>query len=76
MTVMQATEGIEYVIRDIAVDDDELVSFLFTLGCYAGQNITVIARLRNSCIVSIMDGRYNIDRQLAESIFIKPEETL
>ena len=71
MTVMQATEGIEYVIRDIAVNDEALTSFLFTLGCYAGQSITVIARLKNSCIVSIMDSRYNIDRQLAEAILIQ-----
>ena len=70
MTVMNATEGTEYVIREIAIDDEALTAFLFTLGCYSGQPITVISRLRNSCIISIKDSRYNIDRQLAEAIYI------
>ena len=48
----------------------EMDAFLFTLGCYSGEPITVIARRRGGCVVSIKDGRYNIDNQLAEAIII------
>ena len=57
-------------IEDIMIDDEELDGFLFTLGCYSGEPITVISRKRNNCVVSIKDGRYNIDSQLAEAIII------
>lgn len=70
MTLLQATEGTEYIIRDIITDDEELIAFLFSLGCYSGEPITVIARRRGGCTVSIKDARYNIDNQLAEAIAI------
>lgn len=70
MTLLQATEGTEYIIRDIVTDDDELNAFLFSLGCYSGEPITVIARRKSGCTVSIKDARYNIDNQLAGAIFI------
>ena len=70
MTLRDAAEGEEYIIRDILTDDDELKSFLFSLGCYSGEKIAVVSHLKNSCIVSIKDGRYNIDNQLAEAILI------
>ena len=70
MNLMDAQEGIEYIIRRIETDDDELNSFLFSLGCYSGEPITVISHLKGGCIVSIKDGRYNIDSQLAEAIII------
>lgn len=60
----------EYIIKAIETDDEELNSFLFSLGCYAGEKITVISHLKGGCIVSIKDGRYNIDNQLAEAIII------
>ena len=56
--------------RDKNTDDDELNSFLFSLGCYSGEAITVVSHLKNSCVVSIKDGRYNIDHQLADAIEI------
>jgi len=68
MTLREATEGQEYVIREIITDDEELNAFLFSLGCYAGEAITVIAHRKGGCTVSIKDGRYNIDNQLAEAI--------
>ena len=68
MTLKEAQIGEEYIINEILTDDAELDSFLFTLGCYAGQPITVISRLKGGCIVSIKEGRYNIDYQLAEAI--------
>ncbi|MBR5253121.1 MAG: ferrous iron transport protein A [Clostridia bacterium] len=70
MTLKNAEVGKEYMIKSIETDDDELDAFLFSLGCYSGEPITVIAHLRGSCTVSIKDGRYNIDNQLAEAISI------
>jgi len=60
----------EYIIKKIETDDEELDAFLFSLGCYTGEPITVVSRQRNGCVVSIKDGRYNIDNQLAEAIII------
>jgi len=70
MNLTNAQEGKEYIIRSIATDDEELDEFLFSLGCYSGEPITVISHLRGSCVVSIKDGRYNIDNQLAAAIEI------
>ena len=70
MTLLEAEIGKEYIIEDIVTNDDELDSFLFTLGCYSGEPITIISRKRNSCIVSIKDGRYNIDKHLAGAITV------
>ncbi|MBE7010152.1 MAG: ferrous iron transport protein A [Ruminococcaceae bacterium] len=70
MTLRDADEGKEYIIRRIEVDDDELSSFLFSLGCYSGEAVTVIQHIKGGCIVAIKDGRYNIDNQLAEAIVI------
>lgn len=70
MTLDQAEEGKEYIIRAIETDDEELDAFLFSLGCYSGAPITVISHRKSGCVVSIKDGRYNIDRQLAEAILI------
>ena len=67
---MQAEIGTEYIVQQIETDDEELNSFLFSLGCYSGEPITVISRKRGGCTVSIKDGRYNIDRQLAEAIIV------
>ena len=70
MTLLQAEEGTEYIIAAIATDDEELNAFLFSLGCYSGEPITVVARRKGGCVVSIKDARYNIDDQLAEAILI------
>ena len=70
MTLLGAVEGMEYIVEEIQTDDEELNAFLFTLGCYSGEPITVISRKRNSCIVAIKDGRYNIDNQLAGAIIV------
>ncbi len=68
MNLIDAQVGVEYIIKNIQTDDEELDAFLFSLGCYSGEPITVIARRRGGCTVSIKDGRYNIDNQLAEVI--------
>ena len=70
MNLRDAVEGKEYIISKIETDDEELASFLFSLGCYSGEPITVISHLKSGCTVSIKDGRYNIDNQLAEAIII------
>ena len=70
MNLTEAIEGTEYIVKKIETDDEELDAFLFSLGCYAGEPITVISRSRSGCVVSIKDGRYNIDNQLASAILI------
>ncbi len=70
MNLKDAAEGSEYTIRQIETDDEELSAFLFSLGCYTGETITVVSHLKGGCVVSIKDGRYNIDNQLAEAIYV------
>lgn len=70
MTLRQATEGTEYIIREILTDDEELNSFLFSLGCYSGEPITVVSRRNSGCVISVKDARYNIDNQLADAILV------
>ena len=70
MTLLDAREGEEYIIKDIATEDEELEASLFSLGCYSGEPITVISHLRGGCVVSIKDGRYNLDTDLAGAISI------
>ena len=70
MNLLNAQIEEEYIIKEIQTDDEEMDSFLFTLGCYSGEPITVISRLKGGCVVSIKDGRYNIDKQLAEAIIV------
>lgn len=70
MTLMDALEGKEYIIKEIQTNDEKLDAFLFSLGCYSGEPITVIHRRRSNCTVAIKDGRYCIDAQLAKAIQI------
>ena len=71
MNLVDANVGQEYIIRDIITDDEVLNSFLFSLGCYSGEPITVISRIKGGCVVSIKDARYNIDNDLAQAISIE-----
>lgn len=70
MTLANAVEGEEYLIKNIETDDEELRSFLFSLGCYEGEPITVVSHLKGGCTISVKDGRYNIDIDLARIIYI------
>lgn len=70
MNLMNAQDGKEYIVQRIDTNDEELNSFLFSLGCYSGEPITVVSHLRNGCMISVKDARYNIDRQLAEAIIV------
>ena len=70
MNLRSAVEGKEYIVQRIETDDEDLNAFLFSLGCYSGEPITVVSHRKSSCVVSIKDGRYNIDKDLAEAIII------
>ena len=70
MNLTNAQEGKEYIVRQLLTDDEEMDAFLFSLGCYAGEPITVVSHLRGGCVVSIKDGRYTMDKQLASTIKI------
>ncbi|NLL78393.1 MAG: ferrous iron transport protein A [Clostridiales bacterium] len=70
MNLGNANVGEEYIIKNITAEDEELKSFLFSLGCYSGEPITVISHMKGGCVVSIKDARYNIDHDLAEAISV------
>ena len=70
MNLLDAEEGKEYIVRKLKTEDEELDSFLFSLGCFTGEAITVVTKRKYGCVVAIKDGRYSIDRQLAEAIEI------
>ena len=74
MTLQKATEGTEYIIQHIHTEDEELNAFLFSLGCYSGEGITVIAHRKGGCTISLKDGRYNIDTQLAAAIAVEMKD--
>lgn len=71
MNLLSAVEGKEYIITEINTNDEELDAFLFSLGCYSGEPITVVAFKKGTCVVSIKDSRYSIDNQLAEAICVE-----
>ncbi len=71
MSLREAQEGKEYIINSIKTNDEEMDSFLFSLGCYSGEGITVISHLNGGCIVSIKDGRYHVDNRLASAISLQ-----
>ena len=70
MNLTKAQAGKEYIISDIVTDDEDLNAFLFTLGCYSGEPITVIKHRKSGCVISVKDARYNIDKELASAILI------
>lgn len=70
MELRNVAAGQEYIIKDIITNDEEMNAFLFTLGCYSGEPITVVKHRKSGCVVSIKDGRYNIDSRLASAIIV------
>lgn len=68
MNLKEVLAGHTYTVKNIHTDDDELRTFLFRLGCYNGEPITVVSQKRSGCVVSIKDGRYNIDKNIAEVV--------
>lgn len=71
MTLVDVNIGQEYIVKDIVTEDEELDAFLFSLGCYSGEPITVIFRKKSGCVVSIKDARYSIDKYLAAAISVE-----
>ena len=69
-SLLDAELGTEYTVAALCTEDEEMDAFLFSLGCYEGERITVVSRMKGSCVVSIKESRYNIDNQLAEAIKI------
>ena len=70
MNLKEAQIGEEYIIKELRTEDEEIDAFLFSLGCYSGEPITVISHERGGCVVSVKDGRYTIDNQLASAIIV------
>ena len=70
MNLLDAREGEEYVVKDVVTDDEEMTAFLFSLGCYSGEPITVVSHRKGGCVVSVKDGRYSLDNDLAQAISI------
>ena len=70
MNLTDVEHGNDYMVKDIKTEDEELKSFLFSLGCYSGETITVVSRKRGNFVLSIKDARYNIDEGLAALIEI------
>ena len=60
MNLTEVPLGEEYIVKEILADDKEMDAFLFTLGCYCGEPITVVSRVTGGCVVSIKDGRYRV----------------
>lgn len=70
MNLTEVQTGHDYIVKDIASDDEELKSFLFSLGCYSGEPLTVVSKKKGGYVLSIRDARYNIDEDLARAIQI------
>ena len=70
MTLLEGNIGETYTIKEINTTDEDMNAFLFRLGCYSGEPITVVSKKKKSCVVVIKDGRYNIDNQLAEAVIV------
>lgn len=59
-----------YIVNAIKTAQDDMRDFLFTLGCYPGEEVTIISKLANNYIINIKDARYSIDEELASAIFV------
>ena len=71
LDLLDAVPGVTYQIKEINTDDEDMNAFLFRLGCYTGEPVTLISKKKKNCIVVIKDGRYNLDNQLAEAIIVE-----
>ena len=60
----------EYTIKEVKANDEQLKNFLFSLGCYEGEKVTLISRLSGNYVITVKDARYSIDKDLAEAIII------
>ena len=70
MRLLHAQPGREYIVRNITTNDEDMDAFLFSLGCYSGEPITVNSHLKGGCVVTIKNGRYTLDKNLASAIYV------
>ncbi|GAA0732903.1 FeoA family protein [Clostridium oceanicum] len=70
ITLSKAEIDKQYIIKEIKTDDEELKDFLFTLGCYEGEEVTVISVLAENYVINVKDARYSIDTELAGAIVV------
>lgn len=68
MNLSEARIREDVIVKNIATEDEELKSFLFSLGCYSGESVTIVSKKRSNYVLSIKDARYNIDEDLARAI--------
>lgn len=59
-----------YTIKEIKTDEKTMKDFLFSLGCFEGEKITIISVLADNYVIHIKDARYSIDKELAKAILI------
>mgnify|MGYP000138511117 CR=1 FL=1 len=70
MTLSEGKPNKSYKVTSISAEEEGMKDFLFTLGCYPGESVTIISRLASNLIVNIKDARYSIDSELARAIVI------
>lgn len=59
-----------YRIKEIETKEKGMKEFLFSLGCFQGEEIAVVSVLAGTYVVRIKDARYSIDADLAKAILI------
>lgn len=70
MSLAKAKLNTPYIVNSVKTDQEDLHKFLFTLGCYPGEKVTVISKLASNYIINIKDARYSIDEDLAKAIIV------
>ena len=76
MNLLEADVGKTYTVKEINTDDDEMTAFLFRLGCYSGEPVTLISKKRKGCVVAIKDGRYSFDKLLASAVTLEEDDNI
>ena len=74
MNLLEADVGKTYTVKEINTEDDEMTAFLFRLGCYSGEPVTLISKKKKGCVVAIKDGRYSFDKLLASAIELEEDD--
>lgn len=70
MNLCEVELGVEYLIKEVKTGDEELNSFLFSLGCYSGEHVTVVSRRKSGMVVALKDARYHIDSHLGAKVIV------
>lgn len=67
MSLNTAAVGQRLQVKEIQTKP-KIIKFLFSLGCYEGEEITVISKLAGNYVINIKDSRYAIDEHMAKMI--------